>query len=62
MLFATTSHKQRIPIQKKYYLQQIIKIEHHHSFGNATTAIYINYQQKKVDDANRKVIDYVLGK
>ena len=33
-----------------------------HSFGNATTAIYINYQQKKVDDANRKVIDYVLGK
>lgn len=33
-----------------------------HSFGNDTTAIYINYQQKKVDEANRKVIDYVLSK
>lgn len=32
-----------------------------HSFGNATTAVYINFQQKKVDDANRKVIDYVLS-
>ncbi len=32
-----------------------------HSFGNATTAIYINFQQKKVDEANRKVIDYVLS-
>lgn len=33
-----------------------------HSFGNTTTEIYINYQQKKVDEANRKVIDYVMGK
>ncbi len=33
-----------------------------HSFGNATTEIYINYQQRKVDEANRKVIDYVMGK
>lgn len=33
-----------------------------HSFGNSTTAIYINFQQKKVDEANRKVIDYVMGK
>ncbi len=31
-----------------------------HSFGNATTAIYINFQQKKADEANRKVIDWVL--
>lgn len=32
-----------------------------HSFGNATTAIYINFQQKKVDEANRKIIDYVMN-
>ena len=28
-----------------------------HSFGNRTTAIYINFDEKKVDEANRKVID-----
>ena len=33
-----------------------------HDMGNTTTAIYINFNQKKVDDANRKVIDYVNGK
>lgn len=32
-----------------------------HSFGNRTTAIYINNDFRKVDDANRKVINYVLG-
>lgn len=32
-----------------------------HSFGNRTTAIYINNDLRKVDEANRKVIDYVLG-
>ena len=32
-----------------------------HSFGNRTTAIYINSDLRKVDEANRKVIDYVLG-
>lgn len=31
-----------------------------HTFGNSTTAIYINKDRRKVDDANRKVIDYVL--
>lgn len=31
-----------------------------HSFGNRTTAIYINPNQKKIDEANRKVIDFVL--
>jgi integrase len=31
-----------------------------HNYGNRTTAIYINFNQKKVDEANRKVIDYVL--
>lgn len=32
-----------------------------HSFGNRTTAIYIDKDIRKVDEANRKVIDYVLG-
>ena len=31
-----------------------------HSFGNRTTAIYINPNQKKIDEANRKVIDFAL--
>lgn len=31
-----------------------------HTMGNPTTAIYIDYNQKKVDDANRKVLDWVL--
>lgn len=31
-----------------------------HAAENATTAIYIRRNQKKVDDANRKVIDWVL--
>lgn len=32
-----------------------------HSITNKTTAIYIDYNMGKVDAANRKVIDYVLG-
>lgn len=32
-----------------------------HSFGNKTTLIYIKPDQTKVDEANRKVIDYLLG-
>lgn len=28
--------------------------------GNTVTDIYINFDQKKVDDANRRVIDYIL--
>lgn len=32
-----------------------------HDMGNTTTAIYINFNQKKVDDANRKIIN-VLNK
>ena len=31
-----------------------------HGYGNKTTAIYIDYNMKKIDDANRRVIDYVL--
>lgn len=33
-----------------------------HDLGNTTTSIYINFNMRKVDEANRKVIDYVLGK
>lgn len=33
-----------------------------HSHGNRVTAIYIDKSAAKVDDANRKVIDYVLRK
>lgn len=32
-----------------------------HSTTNATTAIYIDFNRDKIDKANRKVIDYVLG-
>jgi site-specific recombinase XerD len=31
-----------------------------HEIGSRITSIYINFDQKKVDEANRKVIDYVL--
>ena len=30
-----------------------------HGHGNKTTAIYIDFNQKKVDDANRRVLDWV---
>ena len=33
-----------------------------HSHGAKVTGIYIKYNRDKVDAANRKVIDYVLGK
>lgn len=33
-----------------------------HSYGSPTTAIYIAFDQRKVDDANRRVIDFVNGK
>lgn len=31
-----------------------------HGFGNRITAVYIDFDSKKVDEANRRVIDYVL--
>ncbi|MDO5525669.1 MAG: site-specific integrase [Prevotella sp.] len=31
-----------------------------HGHGNPTTAIYIDFNARKIDEANRKVIDYVL--
>ena len=33
-----------------------------HSHGAKVTGVYIKYNRDKVDAANRKVIDYVLGK
>lgn len=30
--------------------------------GNDVTSIYIKFDEKKIDEANRKVIDYVNGK
>ena len=35
---------------------------HSFSTGASVTQVYINFNRTKVDDANRKVIDYVLGK
>lgn len=32
-----------------------------HSFGSEVTSIYINFDCRKVDEANRKVIDYLNG-
>lgn len=32
-----------------------------HRYGSKVTAVYVNYDLRKVDEANRKVIDYVLG-
>lgn len=32
-----------------------------HSIGSEVTSIYIKFDHKKVDEANRKVIDHVLG-
>ena len=34
---------------------------HSYSTGAAVTQVYINFNRKKIDDANRKVIDYILG-
>jgi len=33
-----------------------------HSYGSEITAIYVRFNDKKIDEANRKVIDYVLNK
>lgn len=31
-----------------------------HNIGNPITSIYIDFNQKKVDEANRKIIDYII--
>lgn len=33
-----------------------------HEIGNTVTSIYINFDNQKVDDANRRVLDYLLEK
>jgi integrase len=33
-----------------------------HSFGSSVTDIYIHFNRKKVDDANRKIIDYIQNR
>lgn len=52
--WATIAHK--IGVSK-----DVISMALGHSFGVATTDIYINYDNDKIDEANRKVIDYVNG-
>lgn len=32
------------------------------SSGASVTMTYINYNSRKIDEANRRVIDYVFGK
>lgn len=34
---------------------------HSFSTGAAVTQVYINFNKSKIDQANRKVIDYILG-
>lgn len=50
--WATIAFKIGIP-------KDIISLALGHSFGSPTTDIYIEYDNSKVDEANRKVIDYV---
>lgn len=52
--WATIAFKIGIP-------KDIISLALGHSFGSPTTDIYIDYDNSKVDEANRKVIDYVNG-
>ena len=33
-----------------------------HVHGSKITGVYIKFSRDKIDEANRKVIDYVLGK
>ena len=51
--WATIASELNIPIE-------VIAAALGHEYGNRTTNIYINFDIKKVDEANRKVLDYVL--
>lgn len=51
--WATIASELNIPIE-------VIAEALGHEYGNRTTNIYINFDIKKVDEANRKVLDYVL--
>jgi integrase len=50
--WATIAHKIGVP-------KDVISMALGHSFGNRVTDIYIDYDSEKVDEANRKVIDYI---
>lgn len=39
----------------------IISLSLGHSFGNKVTQIYVEWSRSKVDEANRRVLDYVKG-
>lgn len=51
--WATIAHKIGIP-------KDTISLALGHTFGNDVTDIYINFDSEKVDEANRRIIDYVL--
>ena len=51
--WATIAHSIGIP-------KDTISLALGHSFGNRTTDIYIDFDRDKIDEANRKVIDWVL--
>ena len=51
--WATIAHEVNIPVDT---IAQALG----HGYGNSTTAIYINPSRDKVDEANRKVIDWVF--
>jgi integrase len=44
------------------YSNEIIACSLGHEYGNKTTNIYIEYNEKEVDEANRALIDFVNGK
>jgi integrase len=52
--WATVAHKIGVP-------KDVISMALGHSFGNRVTDTYIDYDSEKVDEANRKVIDYLNG-
>jgi len=52
--WATLAHKVDIP-------KDVISLALGHSFGCDVTDIYIDFDRDKIDEANRKVIDYISG-
>ena len=46
-------------IRKSIQPDKISFLEYFQQFADSKTNIYINYDRAKVDEANRKVIDYV---
>lgn len=52
--WATIAHKIGIP-------KDVISMALGHEFGQKVTGIYIDLDMEKVDEANRKVLDYIKG-